>query len=58
MADVMPCDLQADGMPWCLLLPYDVVVDGKPQRQVLSPLVRQSGRWYCHILDIWQMVSH
>ena len=58
LADVMPCIIQADSMPWQMLLPYDVVVEVKPQRQMLSPLVKQSGRCYCHILDMWQMVSH
>ena len=29
MTDVVPCGLQADGMHWQMLLPYDVVVDGK-----------------------------
>ena len=31
-----------------MFLPYIVVVDGKPQRQILSPLLYQEGRCYCH----------
>ena len=45
MADVMPY-LYADVMPWMML--FYVVVDGKPQRQMLLPLFSQSGRCYCH----------
>ena len=33
--------------PWLMFLPYIVVVDGKPQRQMLSPLLYQEGRCYC-----------
>ena len=49
---------QADGMPWQMLLPYDVVADGKTTEADVIPLVKQSSRCYCHILDMWQMVSH
>ena len=35
-------------MPWLMLLPCIVVVDGKPQRQMLSSLLQQGGRCYCH----------
>ena len=45
-------------MPWLMLLPCIVVVDGKPQRQMLSPLLHQGGRCYCHSYILWQMVSH
>ena len=31
-----------------MFLPYIVVVDGKPHRQMLSPLLYQEGRCYCH----------
>ena len=57
-ADVMPCCVQADVMPWQILLPYVGVVDGKPQRQMLSPLLHQGGRCYCHSLVMWQLVGH
>ena len=30
-----------------MFLLYIVVVDGKPQRLMLSPLLCQEGRWYC-----------
>ena len=36
MADVMPCGLQADGMPWQMLLPYHVVVDDKTTDSPIS----------------------
>ena len=45
-------------MPWQMLLPCVVVVDGKPQWQMLSPLLHQGGRCYCHFLVMWQLVSH
>ena len=45
-------------MPWQMLLPYVVVVDGKPQRQMLSPPLHQGGRCYCYSFVMWQMVSH
>ena len=32
--------------------------DGKPQRQMLLPLLYQDGRCYCHFFVLWQMVSH
>ena len=41
-------------MPWQMLLPYVAVVDGKPQRQMFSPLLHQGGRCYCHSLVMWQ----
>ena len=31
-----------------MFLPFIVEVDGKPQRQILSPLLYQDGRCYCH----------
>ena len=33
-------------------------VDGKPQRQMLSPLLHQGGRCYCHSFVLWQMVGN
>ena len=45
-------------MPWLMLLPCIVVVDGKPQRQMLLPLSYQGGRCYCYSFMLWQMVSH
>ena len=45
-------------MPWLMLLPRIAVVDDKPQRQMLSPLLHQGGRCYCHSLVMWQMESH
>ena len=35
-------------MPWLMLLSCIVVVDGKPQRQMLSSLLTHGGRSYCH----------
>ena len=35
-------------MPWLMFLPFIVVIHGKPQRQMLSPLLYQDGRCYCH----------
>ena len=35
-----------------------VVVDGKPQRQVLLPLLYQCGRCYCHSFVLCQVVGH
>ena len=32
MADVMPYVVKADGCLWQMLLPYDIVADGKPNR--------------------------
>ena len=31
-----------------MFLPFIVLVDGKPLRQMLSPLLYQGGRCYCH----------
>ena len=45
-------------MPWLMLLPSIVVVDGKPQMQMLLPLLHQRGRCYCHSFILWQMVNH
>ena len=45
-------------MPCLMLLPCIVVVDGKPQRQMLLPLLHQHGRCYCHSFILWQIVSH
>ena len=45
-------------MPWQMLLPYVDVVDGKPQRQMLTPLLHQDGKCYYHSFVMWQMISH
>ena len=45
-------------MPWLMLLPCIAVVDGKPQRQILSHLLHQGGKCYCHSYILWQMDSH
>ena len=31
---------------------------GKPQRYMLQPLTKHNGRYYCHIVVVWQMVSY
>ena len=38
-------------MPWLMLLPYIVVVDGKPGRHMLSPVLHLDDRCYCQVAD-------
>ena len=41
----------ADGMPWQMLLPYDIVVDVKTIENVMTS-DKHGGRCYCHDVNV------
>ena len=44
-------------MLWLMLLPYIVVVDGKPGRQMLSPVFHQGWQMLLPFFYLWQVVG-
>ena len=45
-------------MPCLMLLPYIVVVDGKPGRQILLSCITSRWQMLLPFFYLWQMVSH
>ena len=53
--DVLGSLFKADVMPWTMLLPYIVVVDGKPEADVITSI---TSRWQMLLpfFYLWQIV--